>query len=256
MISFNALFKYMPDSSYFLYNTTASYIDPVSVSYNDKVFMLYDGNVPRHTYSDIYYYTNNIARYNLLKKDIKHIQLFPIYTYNDSYYNRILNNKNIEIIDNLVFIQNSVYHKMPEYIQYTNMESLNRTKLTGVTQKHTYGFYDARFDYPYRSEFIFPLFLKFSKVYIQVMKIFDDNRCLEFDTDTQYLFTNIFNLEFEKFNDECFLVHTDNMNVENYMKFLVIQDSIREHIINMTLNVEMPNFSTYDDVLDFYKGVE
>jgi hypothetical protein len=46
------------------------------------------------------------------------------------------------------------------------------------------------------------------------------------------------------------------MNLDNYKLFLVMNNNIRKKIVDMILNVEMPNFNNYDDILSFYKEVE
>jgi len=256
MMPFNVLSDFLPEESQFLYNTTASFIDPLTLSYNNKIFMYYDGNVPRHTYSDIYYYINNLSRYNILKKDLKHIQFLPIYTYNKTNIDNFISNENLVIKNKLLFIQNSTQHILPEYIQHTNIDNINIKDLYNLDTKYEFAFYDTRFEYPYRTEFLFILFFKFSKIYLQTTYIDINNLCSDLDFDIMYLFQNIFNLKFEKINNECWLINTDKMNLDNYKLFLVMNNNIRKKIVDMILNVEMPNFNNYDDILLFYKEVE
>ena len=255
MITLSSYIQHFPQDKdvYMLFNRTAAFIDEYTFKVDQDVFMLYDGIVPKHSYSDIYYYMNVLDNYNILKKDVKHIYFCPLFVYNDCIKDTNTYQELNKQINTLLYIKNHENQNVIENL-FMNVEyiTIHRKDLRQHNFVYEYSYYDMRFEPILRFEYLFPIFLRSDKMLLHVLSttMFKNSQSQFFN-----LLENIFNFTITEYSNELFLIDTTQMNVENFNLFVTYDDNIRRKIIEDIVTKNMIDFNTFQDVLNYLKGV-
>lgn len=253
MMPLHVLDRCLPDNLEILINDTVSYIDQMTLKYNNNLYMLYDGIAVRNSHSDVRYYINHLDYYNILKRSVKFIKYLPIFI---NYDKLCIYDKQFVKNNNMLFVFVNQNQKVPGFIKElcVNIEHVQRGVLKKNASYYEYGYYDMRFDYPHRLEYILPMFLRCNKIYFHVLDSshISDNKIFEGSLEFFNLIKNLFNCNIESINTEYICINTENANPDIIDKFLNISDEKKSKMILELLNWEIQDFNTYNDVLDYY----
>lgn len=261
MSTLYSLAKFLPSDSKFLLNNVSSVVDEATLKWNNKIFMQYNGIVGRNSYTDIKYYISVLDNYNILKNDVKFMQFLPIFISYDYFQNIIENEYILKNRNTLLFLKQHSNNLLPGFLtemELTKVTNIYKKELCDLATTFEYGFYDSRFESTPKLEFLFPLFIRCEKIYIQTTCTKNVLNKKSFMGSEEFftLLENIFEFDVSIISDDIVMINTKNMNKENFKTFLTLKNSIKEKIILDLLKEQMPDFNSYFDVLNYLKGVE